>query len=287
MSWPIIIHINTFEQGQTIEDACRCCVAWGYDGIEFRRKRAGVNEDAESYLDTIYRYTQKYKVQNVIFGSPGIQKAWGTEKEREEELNELIKFYELASQRFDLSLCNTFVGPIMNSAKDVPYAEYTKHGSYIAMEDHWKWAINSFREIGYLTQKLNFNISFETHMNYLNDTIDATLRLVKEIGCPNIGINLDYGNIIQYENPPSLEESIEKTSDSLFYVHLKNSIGVGKQDRIHVGLGDGDINNRQLLKMLKEKDYKGPLCIENPRVGDREWFARNDIKYLKTLIEEV
>ena len=70
-------------------------------------------------------------------------------------------------------------------------------------------------------------------------------------------------------------------------MHLKNSIGVGKQDRIHVGLGDGDINNRQLLKMLKEKDYKGPLCIENPRVGDREWFARNDIKYLKTLIEEV
>lgn len=287
MTWPIIVHINTFEQGQTLEYACRCCAEWGFDGIEFRRKRAGMKEDAESYLDEIYRYTQKYKIRNVIFGSPGLQKAWGTVEEREEELNELIKFYKLASQRFDLSLCNTFVGPIMNPAKDIPYEEYTKHGSFIAMEEHWKWAISSYREIGNLARKLGFLISFETHMNYLNDTVDATLRLVKEINCPNVGINLDYGNIIQFNNPPSLSETVEKTGDKLFYVHLKNSIGVGKTGRVNVGLGDGEINNRQFLKMLKEKGYKGPLCIENPRPGDREWYARNDLKYLKTIIEEI
>jgi len=38
---------------------------------------------------------------------------------------------------------------------------------------------------------------------------------------------------------------------------------------------------------LKEAGYDGPLCIEAPRNGDREWFAKADITYLKLLMQDL
>jgi hypothetical protein len=33
--------------------------------------------------------------------------------------------------------------------------------------------------------------------------------------------------------------------------------------------------------------YQGPICIEAPRGGDREWFARQDLIYLRSLLDEL
>jgi len=56
---------------------------------------------------------------------------------------------------------------------------------------------------------------------------------------------------------------------------------------IQCGLGDGVINNREFLHILKSKEYQGPFCIEAPRQGDREWFAKQDIAYIRTLLESI
>lgn len=287
MKWPIIMHINCCEQGQTIEEACKKCSELGFDGIELRRKRSGVDEDAATYLDSVSRALEKYKIGRVLFGSPGIQKTEGTHAEKEQELEELVSFYEMASSRFQLSICNTFVGPIMNPDKNIPYEEYTRHGSYIAKEEHWKWAVDSFKTLGRLAEKLGFVFSFETHMCYLNDIMESTLRLVREIGSPAVGINLDYGNLVYFRNVPSLKDCVDHTGDRLYYVHLKNSVAIPGEGRIGTGLGEGDINNREFLKILKGTGYTGPICIEVPRNGDREWFAKKDMEYLRKLIEEI
>jgi sugar phosphate isomerase/epimerase len=287
MKWPIIMHINCCEQGQTLEYACRKCAELGFDGIELRRKRSGVIEDTAAYLDTVSRALEKYKIKNVLFGSPGLQKTEGTGAEKEQEMEELISFYEKASSRFQLSICNTFVGPIMNPDKNIPYEEYTRHGSYTANEEHWKWAVDSFKILGRLAVKLGFVFAFETHMCYLNDTMESTLRLVREIASPVVGINLDYGNLVCFRNPPSLKDCVDQSGRKLFYVHLKNSEALSGGGRIEIGLGEGDINNREFLKILKETGYAGPVCIEVPRRGDREWFVRKDMEYLQKLMEEI
>ena len=53
MSVPIIMHINYFEQGQSLDETCRKAVALGFDGIEFRQKRDGIDEGFEEYLDEV------------------------------------------------------------------------------------------------------------------------------------------------------------------------------------------------------------------------------------------
>lgn len=285
MKLPVIMHITCFEQGQTIDYACSKCSELGFDGVELRRKRSGITEDTVSYLDSVSRAVEKHKVKTVIFGAPGLKNLNGAN--REKELEEMIGFYELASSRFQLSICNTFAGPLLNPDKSVSYFECTKHGSFIANEEHWKWAVHCFKVLGDLAQKLGFRFVFETHMNYLNDTLESTSRLVGEIDNPAVGINMDYGNLVYFENVPSIKETVNRIGDHLYYVHLKNSIALPGGGRISSCLGEGDINTRELLKVLKETGYNGPLCVEVPRSGDREWFAGKDISYLRRLMEEV
>ena len=50
---------------------------------------------------------------------------------------------------------------------------------------------------------------------------------------------------------------------------------------------DGEINHRHYLKLLKKVGYKGYICLEAPRDGDREWFAKKDIKYVKELMQDI
>jgi sugar phosphate isomerase/epimerase len=56
---------------------------------------------------------------------------------------------------------------------------------------------------------------------------------------------------------------------------------------VATGLGDGEINTRHLLRLLSAMGYTGPLCLEGPRAGDREWFAQQDIAYLRRLLAEL
>jgi hypothetical protein len=34
-------------------------------------------------------------------------------------------------------------------------------------------------------------------------------------------------------------------------------------------------------------NFSGPICIEAPRAGDREWFAREDMNYLQSLLNDL
>lgn len=47
------------------------------------------------------------------------------------------------------------------------------------------------------------------------------------------------------------------------------------------------VNNREFLRLLSVRGYKGPIGIEAPRPGDREWFAKQDIAYLRALMAEI
>lgn len=56
---------------------------------------------------------------------------------------------------------------------------------------------------------------------------------------------------------------------------------------MRVGLADGDCNNREFLRELKNHDYRGMICLEAPRSGDREWFAQQDLAYAKSLLKDL
>ncbi len=283
---PIIMHVNYCEQGQSLLEMCQKAVGWGFDGIEFRRVRRGVEESMTQYLDELAEAVKSSGLKHVLFGGPGPNLMSEDEAVRQKELEESEAFYRQAAERFQLTVCNSMTGPLRNPDPSVPGAEYHLHGSYAAQERHWEQAAAGFKHLGTVAAELGFTFAFETHMNYLHDTPEAARKLVDLIGNPSVGVNLDYGNIAYFPKPPSLKASIETLDDSLYMVHLKNGIRVGKE-MVKLGLGDGDINNREFIMTLKAMDFSGPICIEAPRAGDREWFAQQDFAYITSLLDDL
>ncbi len=287
MSAPIIMHVNYCEQGQTLPEMCRKAVDWGFDGIEFRRRRSGVQEEPEAYLDAVAGAAKGAGLKQVLFGGPGVELMTEDEAKRRAEVEAAVRFYRLAAERVKLSVCNVMAGSLRNPDRGIPYSEYSRHGSAVATEDHYRWAAEGFKVLGRMAEELGFRFAFEIHMGYLHDLPASTKRLVDMIGSPAVGALLDHGNVVYFPGAPSLREGIPLLGKGLFYVHLKNSVGIRDGGRVPTGLGEGEINHREYLRLLKENGFSGPVCIEAPRQGDREWYARQDIAYIKSVIEDV
>ena len=287
MKYPIIMHVNYCEQGQTLEEMCRKAVKWGFDGIEFRRRRSKVEETPEQYLDELAAAVKKAGLKYALFGGPGPNLMASDPAVREKEIADAARFYRLAAERVKLTVCNTMTGSLMNPDKNLPYGAYDKHGSSVAAPAHWQAAVDGFKTLGKLAGELGFKFAFETHMCYLHDYPLVANDLVDRIDSPAVGVNLDYGNAFLMANNPPLAETINKISNRIFYVHLKNAMTIPSGGFLPSSLADGAINHREYLRLLKGIGYSGPICIEAPRAGDREWYAQQDVAYLEKLLREM
>jgi len=284
----ILLHVNYVEQGQTIEEMCAFAARLGCDGIEFRRERKNVPETREQYLDSIARAYDRFRLREASFGYPAVDLMQPDPAARRKEIEDYAAFIEMAVKRLPVRVLNAFTGPLMNPDKSIPYSDYTKHGSFTATDDHYAWAAEGYRELGRVGQELGVRFAFETHMCYLHDVPASTRKLLDMIAHPAVGANLDYVNIFCIPGQPSLEETVAMLSDRIYDVHLKNTCRLDSGGFLRcVGLGDGEVNNRELLRLLKRCGYDGPLCIEAPRPGDREWFGRQDMAYLRTILADL
>ena len=289
MSLPIIMHVNYCEQGQTIPEMCRKAVAWGFDGIEFRRVRRGVDETPEAYVDEVAISAEDAGLKHVLFGGPGVNLATEDAAERKAQVEEGMHFYRVAAERVKLTVCNVGAGSIPRRDRRAPSWDYHASGSGAATEDHYKWAAEGYRELGAVAEEFGFKMAFETHMGCLTDLPEPTAKLLDMIDSPAVGANLDYGNMVYFAKAPSLNEAISALSGRIYMVHLKNAHAINVGDHtvmVKCPLGEGMINNREFLRLLREDGFDGPICIEAPRQGDREWFAQQDIHYLKSVLSD-
>lgn len=282
----ILIHVNYFEQGQSLERACRLTREVGADGIEFRRKAGDFSATDLEYLDVVSAALDKHPFEWVSFGAPAVE-LMGTDKsQHEREIEAAEKFYRKAASRFPLRVVNAFTGTLANPDETLPYVEYWHHGSAIATEEQWEAAIAGFQHLGALAGELGFRFAFETHGTYLHDTIEASNRLVDGIGSPHVGILWDHANFMLFQTSPTLAEAVASMGNRLFYVHLKNLLAPPAKLLAVTSLSGGILNIREQISLLRRSGYAGPLCIESPRAGDRELFLREDINYLREILRE-
>jgi len=289
---PIIMHVNYCEQGQTLEEMCRKAVSWGFDGIEFRRVSKPLGYDnQEKYLDDMAKAVEVSGLKYPIIGGPGADLMQADADKRRKEVDAYINFFSSALKRFPLTVVNAMSGSLLNQDKNLPYGNYQLHGSFIATDDQWKHATEGYKILGKFAEENNFKFAFESHMCYIHDIPQAAKKLTDMIDSPAVGVNLDYGNAVYFEakNILPIGQTISHLGKSLFYLHLKNSIATPGTDnkRMPTALADGEINHREYLRHVKKSGFNGPICIEAPRAGDREWYARKDLEYTKSVIADL
>lgn len=293
MKNPIIMHINFCEVsfatfGKTVDDVCRKAKEWGYDGVEFR---ANVPNDlilsVEEYVDQIAAAKKKHGIKEILFGIDVNGVANEDPAVRAKAVEDAIKFFKLANKKCGTTVCNTFGDNVVSRDGRAPASNYNYHGSTVATEQQWDWTVEGFKKIGAELEKLGMKAGFETHMNYIHDTPQASKKLVDLIDSPAIGLNMDYGNMVYFVNVPDPVETVKLFGDKIVHMHLKNSIYIGDEKRMPTALGEGEINHRLYMKALKEIGYEGPIGIEAPRGGDREWYAKKDLEYFKDVAKDI
>ena len=283
----IALHINYFEQGQSLDRACAMALELGADGIEFRRLPTGYPGTEIEYLDELSKAIDRHSLSWVSFGGPGVNLMSFDTDEVARNLDHAETFYREAARRFPLKVVNALSGNLLNADKALPYLEYWHHGSAVAMDRHWETATMGFRRLGSVASELGFRFAFETHGCYLHDTVEATSRLIREINSPNVGMLWDQANLMIFPDAPSMSEVLATAAPHIFYVHLKNLLVSPSRFLAVCGLSDGIINIREQVSALANAGYRGPLCIESPREGDREYFARNDLDYLRSVLTDL
>jgi L-ribulose-5-phosphate 3-epimerase len=87
-----------------------------------------------------------------------------------------------------------------------------------------------------------------------------SVPLIQEIGRPNVGINYDTANCVFYGGVQAVDD-LKATLPYLVHVHLKDKIG-GEREWNFPAVGEGEVDFAQVLKILDEGGYRGPLSVE-------------------------
>ena len=292
----LIMHINYGETKfnsygkNTIESICKMAASIGYDGIEFRKAPPANLSDMsfDEYIDEIGRCKKLTGLTNIIIAQSLADAIDAEGDEVNKEIDKILENVKKANDTLGTIYFNASTKVIRSKIPGAPGDEYQYHGSYAATDEDWKKTVDVCQRLGEKLVPLGLKFAFETHMNYIHDIPSASKKLVDLIDSPAFGINMDFGNTVYFPEHPDVEETIDLYGDKLFYTHLKNSNNIPVVSRrLPCALAEGEINHRIYIGKLKEVGFNGPIGIEAPRPGDREWYAMNDFNYVKSIIDSL
>ncbi len=114
------------------------------------------------------------------------------------------------------------------------------------------------------------------------------LRLIKEVGTGNLGINLDPANLILYGKGNPID-ALDVFGEYVRNIHAKD--GMYPTDPMRLGhevkVGEGKVRYPEFVKKLDDIGFEGEFIIEREISGEQQ---RRDIKetigYLQNLIGE-
>lgn len=277
----VIMHINYFESGFSFGALFDKAKFYGYDGVELR----GAHQDMATgdYVALVKQEMDRTGIGEVIMACPcNLNNPDAGERAAEvEKSSDLLR----QAAGIGVRLFNTMAGPL--TVPGVPYTEFERHGSGAATWEQWAWAVEGFQQLGQVAGELGVKLAFETHNGYIHDLARPTAEFLQRIGSPAIGANLDMGNIVLNKHGEPVLGAIAALGEKIYYNHLKNILKPSTGGYIVCGLADGVIDNRIWMQALKERGYSGPVCLEAPRAGDRDFFAKDDIEYFRWLLEGI
>lgn len=294
MNNPVIMHVNYGEQrydsygSNTVADICKMAAELGFDGIEFRGTPPKEFKEMPflDYAKQIEAGMKEYGLSHILMGML-VGECLSTDKDaRQKSIDTVVEKTKIANDLLGTTVFNCFTSYIACPVKTKTAIGVEFNGSAAATEEQWKLTVDLYQQLAKKLEPLGVKYAFETHMNYIHDLPEATMKLVNLIDSPVIGVNMDFGNTMYFPEHPTVEEAIDLYGDKLFYTHLKNSSPVAG-GRKASALSDGEINHRVYLKKLKAVGYAGPIGIEAPRPGDRYWFAQQDLAYYKTVAQSI
>ncbi len=114
-----------------------------------------------------------------------------------------------------------------------------------------------------VARKYDIKLATENHIDF---TADEMLKLLGNVNSPYLGINFDTGNFLRLLDDPI--KGMQKLAKHVLATHVKDlkpQKGVSADEWYFFSctpVGEGLVDNRALVKLLKQADYQGVLAVE-------------------------
>jgi sugar phosphate isomerase/epimerase len=135
--------------------------------------------------------------------------------------------------------------------------------------------------VGKLAQRarsMGTSLAVEIHDDGLLDTPELCLKLLKQVGQANVGVNPDIANVCRGPGPlPDWRRAFRLLAPHAGNWHLKNY-----RKGLPASLPDGDIDFAAAWKIMESSGYQGWVSVES-RFGDVLAEQRSGILFLRAL----
>jgi D-psicose/D-tagatose/L-ribulose 3-epimerase len=158
-------------------------------------------------------------------------------------------------------------------------------------ETEWQLAVDGLKEMAAYAEEKGVKLAFEPLNRFETDlvnVVDQGLKLISDVGAPNLGFHLDTFHMHLEEKDSAA--AIRKAGDRIFHFHAcENDRGVP---------GTGQVKWKEIFEALVEVGYDGNVVIESftPEVKsiaravciwreiapDQDSIARDGLKFIKS-----
>ncbi|MBP2242140.1 sugar phosphate isomerase/epimerase [Cytobacillus eiseniae] len=234
----LAINSNTYH-GFSLEEAVKGASRAGFTQIELSAVKDHtahvLPEMSSEQLRNVKALLQEYNMKCVGIGAH-------SNVMNEEGIANLMKSIDLAV---------TFDCPYMITATG------NSHDDSDVIEDERVLARN-IEAVIQKCEQANKVLAFETHGN--NYPTGVALKKLAHSLNNRVKINYDTANVIFYGNTMPYED-LEASADNVAFIHLKDKRGAN-QEWNFPAIGDGELDFRKILGILKTANYQGPISVE-------------------------
>ncbi len=144
-------------------------------------------------------------------------------------------------------------------------------------------AARAVRDLADDAAKHGVRIVLYPHKGFLVATAEEGLRIVRQVGRPNVGVTFNLAHEIAAGNAARLDAVIETCGEHLFLVSINGADPEGGWERVIRPLDEGTVDVRGLVQRLAQRGYAGPVGLQCYAIkGDPETLLRRSMAVWRT-----
>ena len=255
-----------------LEDVLNVATDIGFDGVEIWGREPHISETFdEGRVRAARRMVRSRGMEVSMFGS---YLRFGAAPPPDGQQNVTAEDALQTAQTLGTGLCRVWAGEM---------------GSRQADRAYWKRVVDEMRAASEMAANLDLILAVEMHDNTLADTGKSTLRLIQDVGAPNVKANYQATFQKGGDDPYTRLRTVLPHVVSVHAQNYAEMAGNPGHKMRRVPLEDGVVEYRRIAKLLFDGGFDGYISIEFPPMGIRSKMRAlsRDHRFLRSVVESL
>ena len=153
-------------------------------------------------------------------------------------------------------------------------------------------AVPIIRKLADYALEYKVNLALYPHSFFWLEKIEDSVRLTEKINRRNVGAVFNLCHFLRTDMRPDIEKKLIASIPYLFAVSINGADDGNTNEmdwnRLIQPLGDGSFDVLRILRVLKEKNYKGPIGLQCYNIpGEPSVFLSKSMKTWNTYLEQL